>query len=123
MDEQSAAEVIESLRESGEPFWVKSSKSEISASRGQQMYRKHKKHYRDFPKIQVSHGETESLDDLFYLHCPYGDNIVMPYSYTTLCRWYQHKEYRIKTPFGMIADKEKNGGALLVWYEKTSRAS
>ena len=122
MDEHSALEVLESFRNSGEPFWVKTIKSNISASQGQQMYRKHKKHYRDFPKIQVRHGETECLDELFYLNCPYGKNIVLPYVYASLRNNenYQHKEYLIKTPYGMIANSEKNGGALLVWYEKTS---
>lgn len=90
------------------------------------MHRKYyRKHYRDFPVIQVRHGETESLDDLFYLNCPYGENIVVPYAIGSFYRnkKFKHKEYRIKTPFGMIADKERNGGALLVWYEKTSRGS
>jgi hypothetical protein len=125
VDEQSAPEVLESLRKSGEPFWVKTSKSDISASRGQRMYRKKGKiYYRDFPKIQVRHGETVSLDDLCYLDCEYGDNKLMPYSYNTLRSSgkdiYRHKGYLIKTPYGMVSNSEKNGGALLVWYEKTS---
>jgi len=111
------------LGNSGEPFWVKTTKSNISASQGQRMCRKHGKSlFCDFSKIQVRHGETECLDELVYLNCPYGKNIVLPYVYASLRNNenYQHKEYLIKTPYGMIANSEKNGGALLVWYEKTS---
>ena len=71
----------------------------------------------------MRHGETESLDDLFYLNCPYGENIVMPYASVHFIGTRNSNTRDTVSALGMIADKERNGGALLVWYEKTSRGS
>ena len=118
-----AKELRMQLATSGECFWLKASKGDILAEKGKKMSRIYKgKTYYNFPKIQVSHGQFKSVEDLHYLEC-HGDrdDAIAHLTYGTLsqvCYRYQVDGYRLKIPFGMFTKSEENGNVLLAWYER-----
>jgi hypothetical protein len=112
---------LDILAKSGEPFWVRVKKDDIRVNKGDAMHRTYQgKTKCNFPKIQVCHGQYESVDNLHYLKCPFGNNIVVDLALKRLWGAYSNKGkgYIVKVPFGMSTASTKNGNALLAWFEK-----
>jgi len=109
------------LAKSGEPFWLRVKKGDIAANKGDAMHRTFQGKLKcNFPTIQVCHGQYESVDNLHYLQCPFGNNILVDLVIRGLYVEYslKGKGYNVKVPYGMTTASTKNGNALLAWFEK-----
>jgi hypothetical protein len=107
------------LAETGAPFWAKALKGDITAEVGQRVFRAWKgKMSQNFPRIQESHGQFKEVDNLCYKKCPHVKNVVVDYTYKTLSLTIKIKGYRVRVAYGMFGLSEKNGNAILCWYEK-----
>jgi len=109
------------LAKSGEPFWLRVKKGDIAANKGDAMHRTFQGKLKcNFPTIQVCHGQYESVDNLHYLQCPFGNNILVDLVIRGL--YVEHslngKGYSVKVPYGMTTASTKNGNAVLAWFEK-----
>ena len=107
------------LAETGAPFWAKAVKGDITAEFDQLMLRTNMgRTSQNFPKIQVSHGQFKEVDKLPYKNCPHVKNVVVDYTYKTLAITIKVKGYGFRVAYGMFGMSEKNGNAILCWYEK-----
>ncbi len=110
------------LAESGEPFWIRAKRGDITANEGDLMCRSYEgKTHHKFTTIQVRHGEYVSVDELRYLDCPFVNNEVVDLSYSTMHVDHPIKGYSLKVPYGMVSKSNENGNALLMWYEKKAQ--
>eukprot|EP00985_Skeletonema_marinoi_P027139 scaffold21796_cov125-Skeletonema_marinoi.AAC.1 len=118
-------QILESLVQSGEPFWIKVKKGDITAVRGQQLFRNSRSSRKNklghFPTIQAQHGTFEALEKLFYGEIPYGTNKVL--DTITFHTVHNHKSkqklksYRLNVPYGMLS-YSGNGNVVLAWFSK-----
>jgi len=112
---------LESLAKSGEPFWIKVKKGDITAKRGKQLFRSYrKKAVGDFPSVQVRHGTIVALKSLSYEKIPFGNNELVntTYGYIHNNKSVQKlKSYCLKVPYGMLSHSD-NGNVVLVWFSK-----
>jgi hypothetical protein len=107
------------LAETGAPFWAKAKRGDITAEVGQRVFRTWKGNAsQDFPRIQLSHGQFKEVDKLCYKKFPDVKNVVVDYACNTLTSSIKIKGYRFKVAYGMLSMSEKNGNAILCWYEK-----
>jgi len=113
-------QTLERLAKSGEPFWIRVKKGEITAKKGQPLFRIfRKKALGHFPTIQECHGKSEALTELLYEKIPFGNNEVVKYAYRAIHdhKGGSYKGYSLNVPFGMLSHSD-NGNVVLAWFSK-----
>eukprot|EP00985_Skeletonema_marinoi_P029997 scaffold29971_cov73-Skeletonema_marinoi.AAC.1 len=117
-------QILESLVQSGEPFWIKVKKGDITAVRGQTLFRSyHKKVVGDFPSVQVCHGTIVALRSCKYEEIPCGTNKVLNTTYGSVHTYKKSKQklksYSLNVPYGMLS-YSGNGNVVLAWFSKNT---
>mmetsp|Transcript_12570 Transcript_12570/g.25042 ORF Transcript_12570/g.25042 Transcript_12570/m.25042 type:complete len:920 (+) Transcript_12570:103-2862(+) len=117
-------QILESLVQSGEPFWIRAKKGEITAKKGQPLFRIfRKKALGHFPTIQECHGKSEALTELLYGEIPFGNNEVLDTIILSYVHNYNSKQKltrcHLRVPFGMLSHSAGNGNVVLAWFQKS----
>eukprot|EP00984_Skeletonema_dohrnii_P020276 scaffold9832_cov156-Skeletonema_dohrnii-CCMP3373.AAC.3 len=116
-------QILESLAQSGEPFWVMAKKGEITAKIGQPLFRSHHKQVVDnFPSVQECHGTIVALKSLSYKEIPFGNNKVLDTITYNSIKHYRSKSallkrYTLRIPYGMLSYPD-NGNVVLAWFQE-----
>jgi hypothetical protein len=115
-------QILESLVQSGEPFWIKVKKGDITAVRGQKLFRSYnKKVVGDFPSVQVCHGTIVALRSCKYEKIPHGRNKVLDtITYSSVLTYTSRQKLKrctLKVPYGMLSHSD-NGNVVLAWFSK-----
>jgi len=117
-------QTLERLAKSGEPFWIRAKKGEITAKKGQPLFRIfRKKALGHFPTIQECHGKSEALTELLYGEIPFGNNEVLDTIILSYVHNYNSKQKltrcHLRVPFGMLSHSAGNGNVVLAWFQKS----